>query len=80
MAGSAGLVAHTLTLAKVAGASGLQILKVQPYLGVAILTTGTIFVYGCGVIVGNNTIRKDFGSWKGYGKQKIASAGNTSII
>ena len=57
-AGSAGFVANTLALAKVAGVSGLQILKAQPYLAVAIPTTGAMFFYGCGAIVGNNTFGK----------------------
>ena len=57
-AGSAGLVANTLALAKVAGVSGLQILKAQPYLAVAIPTTGAMFFYGCGAIVGNTTVGK----------------------
>jgi len=57
-AGSAGLVANTLALAKVAGVSGLQILKAQPFLAVAIPTTGAMFFYGCGAIVGNNTVGK----------------------
>lgn len=59
-AGSAGLVAKTLGLAKVAGVSGLQILQAQPYLAVAIPTTGAIFFYGCGMVAGNNTIGKAF--------------------
>lgn len=57
-AGSAGLVSQTLALAKLAGVSGLQILKAQPALAVAIPTTGAIFFYGCGAIAGNNTIGK----------------------
>lgn len=57
-AGSAGFVANTLALAKVAGVSGLQILKAQPFLAVAIPTTGSMFFYGCGAIVGNNTVGK----------------------
>jgi len=57
-AGSAGFVANTLALAKVAGVSGFQILKAQPYLAVAIPTTGAMFFYGCGAIVGNNTFGK----------------------
>ena len=57
-AGSAGLVAETLGLAKLAGVSGLQILKAQPALAIAIPTTGAMFFYGCGAIVGNNTIGK----------------------
>jgi hypothetical protein len=59
-AGSAGLVANTLALAKLAGVSGLQILKAQPILAVAIPTTGAIFFYGCGAIVGNNAVGKAF--------------------
>jgi hypothetical protein len=57
-AGSAGLVANTLALAKLAGVSGLQILKAQPYLAVAIPTTGALFFYGCGAIAGNTKIGK----------------------
>lgn len=57
-AGSAGVVANTLALAKLAGVSGLQILKAQPYLAVAIPTTGAMFFYGCGAIVGNNIFGK----------------------
>jgi hypothetical protein len=59
-AGSAGLVAHTLGLAKLAGVSGFQILQAQPALALAIPTTGAIFFYGCGAISGNNTIGKAF--------------------
>ena len=57
-AGSAGFVANTLALAKVAGVSGLQVLKAQPYLAVAIPTTGAMFFYGVGAIVGNNGFGK----------------------
>lgn len=57
-AGSAGLVANTLALAKIAGVSGLQILKAQPFLAVAIPTTGAMFFYGCRAIVGNTTLGK----------------------
>ena len=57
-AGSAGLVAHTMTLAKLAGASGIQILKSQPALVIALPFTGAMFFYGCGAIAGNNTIGK----------------------
>lgn len=57
-AGSAGLVSQTLTLAKLAGVNGLQILRAQPALAIAIPTTGAIFFYGCAAIVGNNTIGK----------------------
>ncbi len=57
-AGSAGLVTQTLALAKLAGVSGLRILQAQPGLAVAIPTTGAMFFYGCGAIVGNNTVGK----------------------
>lgn len=58
--GSAGLVAKTIGIAKLAGVSGLQILKAQPALAVAIPTTGAIFFYGCGLVAGNSTIGKAF--------------------
>jgi len=59
-AGITRLVVKTLGLAKIAGVSGLQILKAQPMLmlAVAIPTTGTIFFYACGAIVGNNIFGK----------------------
>lgn len=57
-AGSAGLVAKTVGLARLAGVSGLQILQAQPLLAVAIPTTGAMFFYGCGAIIGNNTVGK----------------------
>ena len=57
-AGSAGLVANPLAAAKLAGVNGLQILQAQPFLAVAIPTTGAMFFYGCGAIVGNNTVGK----------------------
>jgi len=57
-AGSASVVVKTLGLAKLAGVTGLQILRAQPILVVAIPTTGAIFFYGCGAIVGNNAIGK----------------------
>lgn len=57
-AGSAGLVAHTLAIAKLAGVTGLQILRAEPLLVVAIPTTGAMFFYGCGAIAGNTTVGK----------------------
>jgi hypothetical protein len=57
-AGSADLVANTIGLSKLAGVSGLQILKAQPIMVVAILMTGALFFYGCGTIVGNNLVGK----------------------
>ena len=59
-AGSAGLVCQTLALARLAGVSGLQILKAQPALVVAIPTTGAMFFYGCGAVFGNTVIGKVF--------------------
>lgn len=55
-AGSASMVARTVTMAKVAGVSGLKVVKAQPLLVVALPTVGAMFFYGCGTIVGNNTI------------------------
>ena len=57
-AGSAALLANTLGLAKLAGVSGLEVLQAQPMLAVAIPTSGALFFYGCGTIVGNNTVGK----------------------
>lgn len=57
-AGSAGLVSQSIALAKLAGVSGLQILKAQPALAIAIPTTGAMFFYGCGAVAGSNTIAK----------------------
>lgn len=57
-AGSAGLVANTLAVAKLAGVNGLQILQAQPFLVVAIPTTGAMFFYGCAAIIGNNPVGK----------------------
>jgi len=45
-------------IVQVEGVSGLQILKAQPFLAVAILTTGVMLFFGCGAIVGNNTVGK----------------------
>lgn len=56
--GSAGLVTQTLAIAKLAGVSGLQILRAQPALVIAIPTTGAMFFYGCGAVFGNTTIGK----------------------
>lgn len=47
-------------MAKLAGVNGIQILKAQPILSVAIPTTGAIFFYGVGTIVGNNPVGKTF--------------------
>lgn len=57
-AGSAGLMANTIAAAKLAGVNGFQILQAQPFLAVAIPTTRAVFFYGCGAMVGNNSIGK----------------------
>ena len=57
-AGSAGLVTQTLGLAKLAGVSGLRVLKAQPALAIAIPTTGAMFFYGCGMVFGDNVVGK----------------------
>ena len=59
-AGSAVIVINTIGLAKLAGVSGLQILRAQPSLAVAIPTTGAMFFYGCGAILGDNIFGKVF--------------------
>ena len=45
-AGSLRVVANTLALAKLAGVSGLEVLKAQPILAVAIPTSAAMFFYG----------------------------------
>lgn len=57
-AGSAALLLNTMGLARLAGVSGLEMLQAQPMLVVAIPTSGAMFFYGCGMIVGNNTLGK----------------------
>ena len=57
-AGSAGLIANIIALSKLAGVTGLKILKAQPFFIVAIPNKDAILFYGCGVIVVNNTIGK----------------------
>jgi hypothetical protein len=57
-AGSAGLVMRTVGMARLAGVSGLQVLRAQPLLAIAIPATGSIFLYGCAAIVGNNPVGK----------------------
>lgn len=53
--GSALLVARTISMAKVAKATGLTVIKAQPLLLIAIPTTGAIFFHGLGMVSGNNT-------------------------
>ena len=57
-AGSAWLLANTIALTHLAGVSGLNILKAQPLLAVAILTTGAMFFSKYEAIVGNNIVGK----------------------
>lgn len=56
--GSTGIIVRTIGMAQLAGVNGLQVLRAQPYLAIALPTTGAIFFYGCGLIAGNNTIGK----------------------
>lgn len=56
--GSALLVTRTLAMAKIVGGNGLQLLRSQPALAIALPTTGAIFFYGCGAIVGDNVVGK----------------------
>ena len=94
-AGSAGLVSQTLGLAKLAGVSGLQILRAQPALAIAIPTTGAMFFYGCGAIIGNNAVGKIFVSggdilalpmkgveimWNSYGNYVIQKVTGVPVI
>lgn len=94
-AGSAGLVCQTLALARLAGVSGLQILKAQPALAVAIPTTGAMFFYGCGAVFGDNVIGKVFVTtgdvlalpmkgvevmWNSYGNSVIQKVFGTPVI
>lgn len=94
-AGSAGLVCQTLALARLAGVSGLQILKAQPALVVAIPTTGAMFFYGCGAVFGDNVIGKVFVTtgdvlalpmkgvevmWNSYGNSVIQKVFGTPVI
>jgi len=59
-AGSAAMVAKTMSIAKMAGVTGLQIIKAQPLVVVALPTVGAIFFHGCGSIIGNNTVGRTF--------------------
>ena len=94
-AGSAGLVTHTIGLAKLVGISGLQILRAQPALAIVIPTTGAMFFYGCGSVFGNNTIGKAFVSagdvlalpmkgveimWNSYGNPVIQKVFGIPVI
>lgn len=60
-AGSTEIVAYTVYtvgLAKLAEANGLQVLKAQWILAIAISTTRAIFFYECATITGNSRIKK----------------------
>jgi hypothetical protein len=56
--GSYKLTPNIVVMAKLAEVNGLQILKVQPFLAVAILTTGAVFFYRCVAIVMENIAEK----------------------
>jgi len=94
-AGSAVIVINTIGLAKLAGVSGLQILRAQPSLAVAIPTTGAMFFYGCGAILGDNIFGKVFVStgdvwaipikcvkimWNSYGNPVIQKVFGIPVI
>jgi hypothetical protein len=55
-AGSATMVARTVSFAKMAGVSGLKIIQTQPLLLITLPTVGAMFFHGCGSIAGNNTV------------------------
>lgn len=59
-AGSASMTARTLVMAKAAGVTGLNIIKAQPLLVIALPTVGAMFFHGCGQIIGNNTVGRSF--------------------
>lgn len=43
-------------MAKAAGVTGLQIMKAQPIMLIALPTVGGMFFHGCGALIGNNTV------------------------
>jgi len=55
-AGSATMVARTVSFAKLAGVSGLKIIQTQPLLLITLPTVGAMFFHGCGSLAGNNTV------------------------
>jgi hypothetical protein len=55
-AGTASMVARTISLAQAAGVSGIKILRAQPLMLVAVPTVGAMFFHGCGTLIGNNTV------------------------
>jgi len=58
------LVSNTIALSKLAGVTGLKILKAQAFLIVSIPTKNAILFYGCGVIVVNNNNWKSVGYYR----------------
>jgi len=59
-AGSATMVARTVSFAKMAGVSGLKILQTQPLLLITLPTVGAMFFHGCGSLAGNTTVGRTF--------------------
>ena len=59
-AGSATMVARTVSFAKMAGVSGLKIIQTQPLLLITLPTVGAMFFHGCGSLTGNTTIGRTF--------------------
>lgn len=55
-AGSATMVSRTITMAKAAGVTGLNIIKAQPLMVITLPTLGGMFFHGCGALAGNNTV------------------------
>ena len=59
-AGSVTMVARTVLFAKLAGVSGLKILRTQPLLLITLPTVGAMFFHGCGSLAENTTIGRTF--------------------
>lgn len=55
-AGSATMVARTVSFAKMAGVSGLKLIQTQPLLLITLPTVGAMFFHGCGSLAGNTTV------------------------
>ena len=58
--GSAILVSRTLSSARLAGVSGLQVFNAQPLMYVSLPLLGSMFCYGCATLFANNTMVAKF--------------------
>ncbi len=59
--GSTFLTVKTLIMSKTAGVTGAKLFLGQPFLAIALPTTGAIFFHMCAQVAGNNTVkRRDF--------------------